>query len=103
MPVSYTHLDVYKRQDDVLQEKKKVTQVNDSKEGEISQKRKREKLCNRLKSIEAVFFDTSRELLTLDIILAQNIISLGRKVTNIRKVVEGNSTLETIEVKERCV
>ena len=89
-----------KMEDDVVQEKKKVTQVNDSKEGEISQKRKREKLCNRLKSIEALFFDTSRELLTLDIILAQKIISLGRKVTNIRKVVEGNSTLETIEVKE---
>ena len=42
-----------KMEDDVLQEKKKVTQVNDSKEGEISQKRKREKLCNRLKSINS--------------------------------------------------
>ena len=72
-------------EDDVVQEKKKVTQVNDSKEGEISQKRKREKLCNRLKSIEALFFDTSRELLTLDIIFSHKIITKVRKYKKLEK------------------
>lgn len=60
----------------------------------------KKKLCCKLKSIEATFLVTSSEILREDIILAQNIISLGRKISNIRNVVEGKGTLETIFCKE---
>ncbi|WP_346939111.1 cobalamin adenosyltransferase [uncultured Clostridium sp.] len=58
------------------------------------------KLCCKLKSMEAVFLVTSSEILREDIILAQNIINLGRKISNIRNVVEGKGTLESIYCKE---
>ncbi|NMM65359.1 cobalamin adenosyltransferase [Clostridium sp. P21] len=60
----------------------------------------RKKLCCKLKSIEATFLVTSSEILKEDIILAQNIISLGRKISNIRSVVEGKGTLEPIYCRE---
>jgi len=50
--------------------------------------------------MEAVFLVTSSEILREDIILAQNIINLGRKISNIRNVVEGKGTLESIYCKE---
>jgi ethanolamine utilization cobalamin adenosyltransferase len=58
------------------------------------------KLCCKLKSMEAVFLVTSSEILREDIILAQNIINLGRKISNIRNVVEGKGALESIYCKE---
>lgn len=58
------------------------------------------KLCLKLKSMEAVFLVTSSEILKEDIILAQNIINLGRKISNIRNVVDGKGTLEPIYCKE---
>lgn len=58
------------------------------------------KLCCKLKSVEAVFLVTSSEILKEDIILAQNIISLGRKISNIRNVVDGKGTLEPIYCRE---
>ncbi|WP_346929012.1 cobalamin adenosyltransferase [Clostridium sp.] len=58
------------------------------------------KLCCKLKSMEAVFLVTGSEILREDIILAQNIINLGRKISNIRNVVEGKGTLESIYCKE---
>ncbi|MDW8799953.1 cobalamin adenosyltransferase [Clostridium sp. A1-XYC3] len=60
----------------------------------------KKKLCCKLKSIEATFLVTSSEILREDIILAQNIISLGRKISNIRNVVEGKGTLEPIYCRE---
>lgn len=60
----------------------------------------KKKLCCKLKSIEATFLVTSSEILKEDIILAQNIISLGRKISNIRNVVEGKGTLEAVCLKE---
>ncbi|WPC41581.1 cobalamin adenosyltransferase [Clostridium sp. JS66] len=60
----------------------------------------KKKLCCKLKSIEATFLVTSSEILKEDIILAQNIISLGRKISNIRNVVEGKGTLEPVFFKE---
>lgn len=60
----------------------------------------KKKLCCKLKSIEATFLVTSSEILREDIILAQNVISLGRKISNIRNVVEGKGTLEPIYYKE---
>jgi hypothetical protein len=60
----------------------------------------KKKLCCKLKSIEATFLVTSSEILREDILLAQNIISLGRKISNIRNVVEGKCALETIYCKE---
>lgn len=60
----------------------------------------KKKLCCKLKSIEATFLVTSSEILKEDILLAQNIISLGRKISNIRNVVEGKGTLEPIYCKE---
>jgi len=58
------------------------------------------KLCCKLKSIEATFLVTSSEILREDIVLAQNIISLGRKISNIRNVVERKGTLEPIYCRE---
>ncbi len=60
----------------------------------------KKKLCCKLKSIEATFLVTGSEILREDIILAQNIISLGRKISNIRNVVEGKGTLEPIYCRE---
>jgi ethanolamine utilization cobalamin adenosyltransferase len=60
----------------------------------------KKKLCCKLKSIEATFLVTSSEILKEDILLAQNIISLGRKISNIRNVVEGKGTLESVYCKE---
>ncbi|KZL90889.1 cobalamin adenosyltransferase [Clostridium magnum] len=60
----------------------------------------KKKLCCKLKFTEATFLVTSSEILREDIILAQNVISLGRKISNIRNVVEGKGTLEPIYCKE---
>ncbi len=58
------------------------------------------KLSCKLKSMEAVFLVTSSEILKEDIILAQNIINLGRKISNIRNVVDGKGVLEPVYCKE---
>ncbi|GAA0121987.1 MULTISPECIES: cobalamin adenosyltransferase [Clostridium] len=58
------------------------------------------KLCYKLKSMEAVFLVTGSEILKDDIILAQNVINLGKKISNIRNVVNGKAVLETINCKE---
>ncbi|KEI92440.1 cobalamin adenosyltransferase [Clostridium botulinum] len=58
------------------------------------------KLCLKLKSMEAKFLVVSSEILKEDIILAQNIINLGRKISNIRNVLDGKGTLEPIYLKE---
>jgi ethanolamine utilization cobalamin adenosyltransferase len=63
----------------------------------------KKKLCCKLKSMEAVFLVTSSEILKEDIILAQNIINLGRKISNIRNVVDEKGTLEPIYCKECTV
>lgn len=60
----------------------------------------KKKLCCKLRSIEATFLVTSSEILKEDISLAQNVISLGRKISNIRNVVEGRGTLEPVFLKE---
>lgn len=60
----------------------------------------KKKLCCKLKSMESVFLVTSSEILKEDIILAQNIINLGRKISNIRNVVNGKGTLEPIYCRE---
>lgn len=58
------------------------------------------KLCCKLKSIEAAFLVTSSEILREDVTLAQSVINLGRKISNIRNVVEGKASLEVIYLKE---
>ncbi|MEW9094758.1 MAG: cobalamin adenosyltransferase [Clostridiaceae bacterium] len=75
-------------------------QVETIKEAENSNLNLNKKLCCKLKSMEAAFLVTSSEILKEDIILAQNIISLGRKISNIRNVVDGKGTLEPINCKE---
>ena len=60
----------------------------------------KKKLCARFKSIEAVVLVISSEIIREDIILAQNIINLGRKISSIRNVVDGKGTLESIYCKE---
>lgn len=54
----------------------------------------------KFKLIESEFLMTSSEILGEDIFLAQNIISLGRKISNIRNVLSGKGTLETITCSE---
>lgn len=59
----------------------------------------KKKLCLRLKYIESVFLINASEILDNDIILAQNVIYLGRKISNVRNVIEGVATLENINCK----
>lgn len=58
------------------------------------------RLSYKLKSIEAVFLITSNEILKEDIIISQHIISLKRKISNVRNVIDGNGILEPIYCKE---
>jgi ethanolamine utilization cobalamin adenosyltransferase len=60
----------------------------------------KKKLCCKLKSIGATFLITSSEILEEDVNLAQNITNLGRKISNIRNVVDGNGILESIHCRE---
>lgn len=78
---------------------KKIPEVkvsNVSTEGNIKLKKK---LCRKLKSMEAIFLVTSSEILKEDIILAQNVINLGKKISNMRNTIEGKNTLESIVCK----
>ena len=58
------------------------------------------RLSYKLKSIEAAFLITSSEILKEDIIISQHIISLKRKISNVRNVIDGNGILEPIYCKE---
>lgn len=60
----------------------------------------KKKFCCKLKAIEAIFLINSSEILREDVLLAQNIINLGKKISNIRNVVDGKGTLEPIYCKE---
>jgi ethanolamine utilization cobalamin adenosyltransferase len=60
----------------------------------------KKKLYYKLKSIEAIFLVTSSDILKEDIIMAQNIIALGKKITNIRKFIDGKSQLEILSCQE---
>ncbi len=82
---------------------KNVSQNNQNQEEIISlagNSKLNKKLCCKLKSIEAVFLVTSSEILRENIILAQSIVNLGRKISNIRNVVDGKGTLEPIYCRE---
>lgn len=61
----------------------------------------KKKLCCKLRSVEAKFLVTSSEILEEDIILAQNITNLGRKISKIRNAIDGKGTIETIEKSDR--
>lgn len=60
----------------------------------------KKKLCCKLRSVEAKFLVTSSEILEEDIILAQNITNLGRKISKIRNAVDGKGTIEAIEISD---
>lgn len=90
--------------DDVSKANKKVSK-NDQPEV-IEQKGNdnlnlKKKLCCKLRSVEAKFLVTSSEILEEDIILAQNITNLGRKISKIRNAIDGKGTIETIEKSDR--
>lgn len=61
----------------------------------------KKKLCCKLRSVEAKFLVTSSEILEEDIILAQNITNLGRKISKIRNAIDGKGAIETIEKSDR--
>ena len=92
-----------KMNDDALKSNKNVSKSNQAetiKETVSNNLNLNKKLCCKLKSMEAVFLVTSSEILKDDIILAQNVINLGKKISNIRNVVNGKGVLETIHCKE---
>jgi len=92
-----------KMNDDALKSNKNVSKSNQAetiKETVSNNLNLNKKLCCKLKSMEAVFLVTSSEILKDDIILAQNIINLGKKISNIRNFVNGEGVLETIHCKE---
>lgn len=86
-------------QDNVFQVDKEVSQEKQSNVLLDRKKYLKKKLCCRLKSIESDFLITASEVLDKDIILAQNIINLGRNISNIRSVIEGIGTVENIPCK----
>ncbi|MEW9095991.1 MAG: cobalamin adenosyltransferase [Clostridiaceae bacterium] len=79
---------------------KKISEVKQSKTLPVGNNNNKKKLCYKLKSVEALFLVTSSDILNEDIILAQNIIALGKKITNIRKFIEGKSQLESLSCQE---
>lgn len=96
-----------KTNDDALKSNKNVSKSNQTetikeavKETVNDNSNLNKKLCYKLKSMEAVFLVTGSEILKDDIILAQNVINLGKKISNIRNVVNGEGVLETIHCKE---
>lgn len=92
-----------KMNDDALKSNKNVSKSNQAetiKETENNNLNLNKKLCYKLKSMEAVFLVTGSEILKDDIILAQNVINLGKKISNIRNVVDGRGVLEPIHCKE---
>lgn len=96
-----------KMNDDALKSNKNVSKSNQTetiketvKETVNNNSNLNKKLCYKLKSMEAVFLVTGSEILKDDIILAQNVINLGKKISNIRNVVNGEGVLETIHCKE---
>lgn len=88
------------KQDNQGETIKQDNQVVEIKEVGNSNLKLKKKLCCKLKSIEALFLVTSSEILKEDIILAQSIVNLGRKISNIRNVVNGKGTLESIYCRE---
>ncbi|WP_291581256.1 cobalamin adenosyltransferase [Clostridium sp. UBA6640] len=96
-----------KMNDDALKSNKNVSKSNQTEtvkeaaeETVNNNSNLNKKLCYKLKSMEAVFLVTGSEILKDDIILAQNVINLGKKISNIRNVVNGEGVLETIHCKE---
>lgn len=92
-----------KMNDDALKSNKNVSKSNQAetiKETANNNLNLNKKLCYKLKSMEAVFLVTGSEILKDDIILAQNVINLGKKISNIRNVVNGKGVLENIHCKE---
>lgn len=92
-----------KMNDDALKSNKNVSkssQAETIKETENNNLNLNKKLCYKLKSMEAVFLVTGSEILKDDIILAQNVINLRKKISNIRNVVNGKGILEPIHCKE---
>lgn len=79
---------------------KKNPEAKQSKTLAVGNNNNKKKLCYKLKSVEALFLVTSSDILNEDIILAQNIIALGKKITNIRKFIEGKSQLESLSCQE---
>lgn len=77
----------------------KISEVKQSKTLPVG-KDNNKKLYYKLKSMEAVFLVTSSDILKEDIILAQKVITLGKKITNIRKFIEGKSQLESLSCQE---
>ncbi|WP_461615638.1 cobalamin adenosyltransferase [Clostridium sp. Marseille-QA1073] len=91
------------KMNDALKSNKNVSKSNQAetiKETVNNNSNLNKKLCYKLKSMEAVFLVTGSEILKDDIILAQNVINLGKKISNIRNVVNGEGVLETIHCKE---
>lgn len=78
---------------------KKTPEVKQLKTLPIRNNNKK-KLCYKLKSIEAAFLVASSDILKEDIILAQNIIALGKNITSIRKFIEEKGELERLSCQE---
>lgn len=63
-------------------------------------KRKDQKLLASMKSIEAMFFLTEQELLTIDIDLAQSLIELRKQFTNIKNSIKTREKIESLRFTE---
>lgn len=60
----------------------------------------KKKLCLELKTIEAKFLITTSEILEEDVFLAQNIMNLSKRLSNIRKAIEKKEDFEEVYFKD---
>ena len=60
----------------------------------------KKKLYYKLKSIEAAFLITSSDILKEDIILAEDVIALGKMIKNVRNFIDGKSELKGLICQE---
>lgn len=68
--------------------------------GKIQEDCFHKKLILRMKSIEASFLETERELIHKDICLAQSVIRLGKQLGCIRNAVKNKASLENLSCNE---
>jgi len=61
---------------------------------------KKKKLHSKMKSTEALFLLVGKELLSVDVFLAQSVINLGKQFSGIKNVVEGKGLAENLYCKE---
>lgn len=87
---------IYIFDNDSASKNRTVNIEQSTREPESKDNWRRLKLYNKMKSIEAMFFLTSEELLSRDVCLAQAVVTLNRQFSCIKNGVKGKGTVENL-------